>query len=300
MIRTLATALAVTTALTCASFAQQEVEVATTDLGHGIYELRTDRAGNVGVLIGEDGVFMIDTQMAPFAPLLDEAQKALSDGREVDLVLNTHLHGDHVQGNAYFAERGATVMAHPNVRPALVDPVTSQLSGNTPDPLSGAYLPTVNVGEGDFVTMNGQTARFYHAPNAHTDGDLFIHFEDANVIHAGDLLFSGRYPYIDLDNGGTVQGYIDGMQMIVDRAEADTQIIAGHGPLSDETDLEASIDMLTQARARVAELVDQGMGLDAIQAANPLSDFHEDWDWGFITTERMIWTLYRDITGETE
>lgn len=300
MIRTLATALAVTTALTGASFAQQEVEVATTDLGHGIYELRTDRAGNVGVLIGEDGVFMIDTQMAPFAPLLDEAQKALSDGREVDLVLNTHLHGDHVQGNAYFAERGATVMAHPNVRPALVDPVTSQLSGNTPDPLSGAYLPTVNVGEGDFVTMNGQTARFYHAPNAHTDGDLFIHFEDANVIHAGDLLFSGRYPYIDLDNGGTVQGYIDGMQMIVDRAEADTQIIAGHGPLSDETDLEASIDMLTQAHARVAELVDQGMGLDAIQAANPLSDFHEDWDWGFITTERMIWTLYRDITGETE
>ncbi|WP_270374100.1 MBL fold metallo-hydrolase [Marinicauda sp. Alg238-R41] len=300
MIRTLATALAVTTALTGASFAQQEVEVATTDLGNGIYELRTDRAGNVGVLIGEDGVFMIDTQMAPFAPLLDEAQKALSDGREVDLVLNTHLHGDHVQGNAYFAERGATVMAHPNVRPALVDPVTSQLSGNTPDPLSGASLPTVNVGEGDFVTMNGQTARFYHAPNAHTDGDLFIHFEDANVIHAGDLLFSGRYPYIDLDNGGTVQGYIDGMQMIVDRAEADTQIIAGHGPLSDETDLEASIDMLTQARARVAELVDQGMGLDAIQAANPLSDFHEDWDWGFITTERMIWTLYRDITGETE
>jgi glyoxylase-like metal-dependent hydrolase (beta-lactamase superfamily II) len=300
MIRTFATALAVTTALTGASFAQQEVQVTTTELGQGIYELRTDRAGNVGVLIGEDGVFMIDTQMAPFAPLLDEAQKALSDGREVDLVLNTHLHGDHVQGNAYFAERGATVMAHPNVRPALVDPVTSQLSGNTPDPLSGAYLPTVNVGEGGFVTMNGQTARFYHAPNAHTDGDLFIHFEDANVIHAGDLLFSGRYPYIDLDNGGTVQGYIDGMQMIVDRAEADTQIIAGHGPLSDETDLEASIDMLTQAHARVAELVDQGMGLDAIQAANPLSDFHEDWDWGFITTERMIWTLYRDITGETE
>ncbi|TGY88664.1 MBL fold metallo-hydrolase, partial [Marinicauda pacifica] len=101
--------------------------------------------------------------------------------------------------------------------------------GNTPDPLSGTYLPTVNVGEGDFGTMNGQTARFYHAPNAHTDGDLFIHFEDANVIHAGDLLSSGRYPYIDLDNGGTVQGYIDGMQMIVDRAEADTQIIAGHG-----------------------------------------------------------------------
>ena len=300
MIRTFATALAVTTALTGASFAQQEVQVTTTELGQGIYELRTDRAGNVGVLIGEDGVFMIDTQMAPFAPLLDEAQKALSDGRDVDLVLNTHLHGDHVQGNAYFAERGATVMAHPNVRPALVDPVTSQLSGNTPDPLSGGYLPTVNVGEGDFVTMNGQTARFYHAPNAHTDGDLFIHFEEANVIHAGDLLFSGRYPYIDLDNGGTVQGYIDGMQMIVDRAEADTQIVAGHGPLSDESDLEASIDMLTQARARVAELVDQGMGLDAIQAANPLSDFHEDWDWGFITTERMVWTLYRDITGETE
>ena len=210
------------------------------------------------------------------------------------------MHGDHVLGNAYFAEQGATIMAHPSVRDGLMNPVTAQLTGSTPQPLSGGYLPTVGVNDGDVVTINGLTAHLHHTPAAHTNGDLFVVFEDANVIHAGDLLFSGWFPYIDLDNGGTVDGYIAGMQAIVDVADADTQIIPGHGPLSTEADLEASIAMLTEAKARVQALVDQGLNLQQVQDAAPLADFHDDWNWGFITTERMVWTLYRDITGEIE
>ncbi|TGY89167.1 MBL fold metallo-hydrolase [Marinicauda algicola] len=297
--RILASAFALSFALPTA-LAQEEAAVTTTDLGHGIYELSTGRAGNVGLLVGEDGVFMIDTQMEDLAPLIDAAQKEVSGGREVDLVLNTHLHGDHVLGNAYFAGRGAVIMAHANVRPRLVEPVRVELVGRTPEPLSGAYLPSVNLDHGDFVTMNGVTARFHHAPAAHTDGDLFVHFEEADVIHAGDLLFSGLYPFIDLDNGGTVGGFIAGMQMIADLAGPDTVVIAGHGPLSTKADLEASIAMLSEARARVEALVAQGLDLQAIQDENPLADFHADWNWGFITTERMVWTLYRDITGETQ
>ncbi|HCR65682.1 MAG TPA: MBL fold metallo-hydrolase, partial [Oceanicaulis sp.] len=136
-----------------------QVYVETSDLGSGIYMLATNRAGNVGVSVGEDGVFMIDTQMPQFAPAIDAAQRAVSGDRAVDLVLNTHLHGDHVLGNAYFAEQGATIMAHPSVRDALMNPVTAQLTGATPEPLSGAFLPTVGVNDGDVVTINGLSAR---------------------------------------------------------------------------------------------------------------------------------------------
>lgn len=296
------TALFASLALTATAHAQSEnqVYVETTDLGSGIYMLATNMAGNVGVSVGEDGVFMIDTQMERFAPAIDAAQRAVSGDRAVDQVLNTHLHGDHVLGNAYFAEQGAVIMAHPSVRVALMNPVTAQLTGATPEPLSGGYLPTVDVNDGDAVEINGLTARLHHTPAAHTNGDIFVVFEDANVIHAGDLLFSGWFPYIDLDNGGTVDGYIAAMQAIVDVADADTQIIPGHGPLSTEADLEASIAMLTEAKARVQALVDQGLNLQQVQDAAPLADFHDEWNWAFITTERMIWTLYRDITGEIE
>lgn len=296
------TALVASLALTATAQAQSdnEVYVETTDLGSGLYMLATNMAGNVGISVGEDGVFMIDTQMEQFAQAIDQAQREVSNDQAVDLVLNTHLHGDHVRGNAYFAEQGATIIAHPSVRDGLMNPVTAQLTGSTPDPLSGGYLPTVGVTHGDVVTINGLTARLHHTPDAHTNGDLFVVFEEANVIHAGDLLFSGWFPYIDLDNGGTVDGYIAGMQAIVDVADADTQVISGHGPLSTEADLEASITMLTEAKARVQALVDQGLNLQQVQDAAPLADFHDDWNWGFITTERMVWTLYRDITGETE
>ena len=280
--------------------AQDVPPVTTHDLGDGIYALTNDRAGNVGILVGPDGVFMIDTQMAQFAPSLEDAILAVSGGDDVDLILNTHLHGDHVLGNQYFAEQGAVVMAHPNVRPGLIEPNLMMISGNTPDPLSGLALPTVNVDEGDAVTMNGQTARFYHAPNAHTDGDLFVLFEEANVIHAGDLLFHLRFPFIDLDNGGSVQGYIRGMEKIIDTANDETVIISGHGSMANVEDIQASVDMLTDAQGRIMALVSEGMTLEEIQAAEPLADYHEDWNWGFITTERMVWTIYRDSTGLTE
>ncbi|MEQ8404824.1 MAG: MBL fold metallo-hydrolase [Oceanicaulis sp.] len=300
MIRTV-TAAALGLGLAGAAIAQEgeDVYVESTDLGEGVYMLATGRAGNVGLSVGEDGVFMIDTQMESLAPAIDRAQRAVSGDRAVDLVLNTHLHGDHVLGNAYFAEAGAVVMAHESVRPALENPVTAQLTGRTPEPLSGAFLPTVSVSHGDAATLNGETARFHHTPDAHTGGDIFVVFEGADVIHAGDLLFSGLFPYIDLDNGGTVEGMIAGLQAVADAAGPDTQIIAGHGPLSTKADVEASIAMLTDTRAVIAALVDQGLGYEEILAREPLADWHEDWNWGFITTERMTWTHYRDITGET-
>lgn len=175
---------------------------------------------------------------------------------------------------------------------------TSQLTGSTPDPLSGDYLPQINLIGGESLTLNGQAIRLHFEPDAHTNGDIWVHFVEADIIHAGDLLFSGWFPYIDLDNGGTVEGFIAAMQAISDAAGPETQVIPGHGPMSTKADLDASIAMLTEARARVADLIENGHDYQAVLDAEPLADFHDDWNWGFITTERMIWTLYRDITGE--
>ncbi len=291
-------ALTAAFALCLAPFAhaQDVPEVETTDLGDGVYMLATHVAGNVAVITGEDGVWMIDTQMGDIAPALDEAQKAVSGGAEVRLVLNTHLHGDHVLGNDYFAERGALIMAHASVRERLMNPSANAVTGSTPEPLSGGFLPVIGIPGDSQITLNGHTARIHHAPDAHTDGDLWIHFEEADLIHSGDLLFSGMYPFIDLDNGGTVAGMIAGMQAIADAAGGDTRIIPGHGPLSTREDVLASIAMVSAARAAVAELAAQGLSLDEVQAANPLAPFHDDWNWRFITTERMTVILYRDVT----
>ncbi len=301
------TLLAVLTAslLTCSANADhidatKTPEVRITDLGQGLFELRTDQSGNVVVLVGEDGVFMVDTQMEHLAQSVDEAQKTVSGGQIVSLILNTHLHRDHVRGNAYFAGQGAQIMAHPNVRKFLEDARAIRSLGRTAPETGPEYLPSINIGSGTLIMMNGQTARLYHTPAAHTDGDIFIHFEEANVIHAGDLLYSGRFPFIDIDNGGTVDGYIAGMQAILEVANDKTVIVAGHGPTSSEKEVEASILMLTRTRAIIRNLVERGLTLAEIAALDPLADYRPAWDWEFIDADSMTRVLYYDLTGRLE
>lgn len=275
-------------------------DIKVSDLGQGIYELRTDRSGNVAVLIGDDGVFMVDTQMEHLVDLIDSAQKKLSNNREVNLVLNTHLHRDHVMGNAYFKSKGATIMAHPNVRKYLVSPRAIKALGREAPLVSKEYLPTVNITDETTITMNNQNIQLFHTPRAHTDGDLFVYFKDANVIHAGDLLFAGRFPFIDIDNGGTVAGFIAGVEKILAVADENTKIIAGHGPTSTISDLQASIKMLNETHEIINKLVQQKLSLAEITQMQPLAKYHDKWNWAFITTDRMVQTHYYDITGKLE
>ena len=159
-------------------------EIKVTDLGSGIFELRTDRSGNVAVSIGDDGVFMVDTQMEHLVELIDRNQKTLSNGRDVDLILNTHFHRDHVRGNAYFKKQGAIIMAHPNVRRYLENPRAIQALGRKAPSFTEEYFPTIDVTEATFIRMNGQSIEIHHTPNAHTNSDLFVVFKEANIIHA--------------------------------------------------------------------------------------------------------------------
>lgn len=244
--------------------------------------------GNVELLIGDDYVVLIDDAMTPTAPALLEAVTKLA-GRQVDFVINTHVHGDHVGGNEYVAGLGAIIVAHDNIRKRMIP--DSQLNTGP-----GA-LPVLTFSDEVTFHLNGHEVFVFHIENAHTDGDAAILFRDVNVIAAGDIMFNDLFPFIDLDNGGSVVGFIAGQQKLIAMADDETIIIPGHGPVANKADLEKNLAVLIDSQTRVKALFDEGMSEEEIVAANPLALYHDDYNWGFITTERMTRTLIRSLTG---
>ncbi len=266
---------------------QSEITFESTELSEGLYMLQGQggfAGGNLGLLTGSDGVILIDDALEPFAEKVINAVEAHTEA-PVDFVINTHVHGDHVGGNAALHETGATIITHDNIRDRMVA-----------DDAAKDALPEITFSDAVTFHLNGYTAFVFHVPNAHTDGDAVIHFPEVNVIHSGDILFNGLFPFIDLDSGGSVDGYIAAQEKILSMSDADTKIISGHGPMGSEADLQSAHDMLVDALARVKKLVDAGKSDDDILAENPLASYHDDWNWGFITTERMTRTLYRSLT----
>ena len=264
-----------------------------TELAPGIFMLAGSGdefvGGGVGLLVGEEYVVLIDDVIVPTAPQLLEKVQEIA-GRAVDFVINTHVHGDHVGGNEQAAKNGAIIVAHDNLRRRMeADPKLNTGPG---------ALPVITFSDNVTFHVNGQQAFVFHVANAHTDGDAVIHFRDANVIAAGDISFRGMFPFIDLDSGGSVAGYKAAMRRVIEIADDETKIITGHGPAGTRAGLEQDLAMLVDAEARVKALVDQGLTADEIVAANPLADYHDDYNWGFITTERMTRTLIRSLTTD--
>ena len=270
-----------------AAAAQDDSNWKVIDVVPGIHMFQSDRGfagGNLGLLTGDDGVVLIDDGM-PTIPATTVAQVEEITGDPVNFVINTHAHGDHTGANAAFMDKGATVVVHENLRAALVNDEQSDQSA----------LPELTFNDSVTIHLNGHTAKVFHIPRAHTSGDAAIHFTGVNVIHTGDVMFNGMFPFIDLDGGGSVDGYIAGQQTLLAMADDETRIIPGHGPLASKADLQAAVDMLIDAQARVKALVDDGQSLEDVQAANPLS-VYESWSWDFITTERITQTIYRSLT----
>ena len=264
-----------------------------TELAPGIFMLAGSGdefvGGGVGLLVGEEYVVLIDDVIVPTAPQLLEKVQEIA-GRPVDFVINTHVHGDHVGGNEQAAKNGAIIVAHDNLRRRMeADPELNTGPG---------ALPVITFSDNVTFHVNGQQAFVFHVANAHTDGDAVIHFRDANVIAAGDISFRGIFPFIDLDSGGSVAGYKAAMRRVIEIADDETKIITGHGPAGTRAGLEQDLAMLVDAEARVKALVDQGLTMDEIVAANPLADYHDEYNWAFITTERMTRTLIRSLTTD--
>ena len=264
-------------------------EVKATEVAPGIYMLEgvDGFSSNMGLMVGDEHVLLIDNGMAPITDSLVAKVKELS-GRSVDYIVNTHAHGDHVGSNAKLAQSGALVFAHDNLREVVLEDV---------DSVGGpAGIPVITFSDEITFHANGHKAVVFHVAAAHTDGDAVIHFPEQNVIDASDLFFNSLFPFIDLNSGGTYAGFKAGQQRILDLADDDTRIIPGHGQLASKADLQEALDMLIDAEARVKKLVEAGMTEEQVLEVNPLALYHEQWNWGFITTERMTKSLYESLT----
>jgi glyoxylase-like metal-dependent hydrolase (beta-lactamase superfamily II) len=268
---------------------QGEISWKSTEVAAGLYMLEGQggfAGGNLSLITGDDGVVLIDDGIEPLTDVTVAAVEALT-GDPVDFVINTHAHGDHIGANTAYRGKGATVVAHENLRNQMIK-----------DGSSEAALPTLTFKDAVTFHLNGHTAHVFHVAKAHTDGDSVIHYPEINVIHAGDVMFNKLFPFIDLDSGGSVAGYIAGQKKIISMADDETKIIPGHGPLASRADLQAAVDMLEDANERVWALVVDGKSKEEVLAENPLADYHDTWNWGFITTERMTETLYRSWTED--
>ena len=239
---------------------------------------------------------MIDDQFAPLAEKIVSAIEAVSD-QPVEFVVNTHWHGDHTGGNEAMSGLGAHIVAHDNVRQRLKEGLT-RASGNTTPPAPAGALPVITFSHSMSIYWNGHDIRVWHPENAHTDGDAIIFFKDENIVHMGDVFFNGGFPYIDLESGGDMDGYIATHEKVLGKIDDETKIIPGHGPLATKADLQKTVDMLKDVRARVQAMIDEGLSEDEIVAADPLADLNSLWGQGFINGERMTRTAYRSLTAE--
>jgi cyclase len=246
--------------------------------------------GNIGVSVGEDGIVIVDDQFAPLAPKIEAALKGISD-KPVRFVLNTHWHGDHTHGNRVWG-KSASIIAHQNVRKRLLapDPDSKEM---TP----AVALPVITFEHGVAVHLNGEDIRAMHFPNGHTDGDSVIFFTQSNVIHMGDDFFNGMFPFVDLETGGSVRGYIEAVEKVARQAKPDTKFIPGHGPIATLDDLKSYLAMLKDTYQIVAAAVKQGKTLDQLKQQKVLAK-HDKWGAGFMKTDQHLEQLYNDATGK--
>ena len=289
-------AAALVAAMTGTVAAQEpEATVRTEAVAPGIYVLYGS-GGNIGASVGADGVFLVDDQYAVMTPKIAAALAKLSPDAP-RFVLNTHWHGDHTGGNENLAAKGSLIVAHDNVRVRMSTEQFNKFFERATPASPAKALPVVTFNDSVSFFLNGDEVRGVHVANAHTDGDVFIHFRKANVIHAGDVFFAGRYPFIDLDSGGSVAGVIAAVDRMLELADAGTKIIPGHGDVTDEAGLAAYRERLAATSARVGELAKAGKSVDEVLAAKPTADFDAELTWTFITPERYVRILYRDATG---
>lgn len=272
-------------------FAQDfsKVEVKATHVA-GTVHMLTGAGGNIGVSVGEDGIVIVDDQYAPLAPKITTALRSITD-KPVRFVLNTHYHRDHTGGNEIFGAT-APLVAHENVRNRLKSG-TKAMGRETP-PASKGALPVLTFDRSVTIHLNGEDIRALHHPHGHTDGDSVILFPTSNVVHMGDLFFNGTFPFIDIENGGSVKGIIAAGKKVLETLPKNAKIIPGHGALADEAALRAYVKMLEETSATVAKAVAAGKTAEQMKSEKVLAAW-DAWGKGFISNDRFIDTIVADL-----
>jgi glyoxylase-like metal-dependent hydrolase (beta-lactamase superfamily II) len=268
-----------------------KVEIKATKISDKFYTLE-GQGGMIGALVGPDGVFLVDTQFAPLTEKIVAAVKKISNG-PIKFIVNTHLHGDHTGGNANFAKLGATIFSRDQLRARLAVP-----TGANATPPAAATLPVVTYDGPVTVHMNGEQVQLIPIRGAHTDGDTLVRFVDLDILMPGDYYRSVGYPNIDRNNGGTLNGMIEGLGRTIGLAGPNTKIIPGHGPTVDRNGVTAHRDMILTLRDRVAQMIKQGMNSQQIVAAKLTNEFDKLVVTPGTTGDRFITQVYAELGGK--
>lgn len=258
-----------------------------------IYMLQ-GKGGNIGLNFGNDGVFMIDDQFAEDFEEIQKQVKKLSNA-PVRFLVNTHFHGDHTGGNAAMAATGATIFSQENVR-ARLQAMTQQDSKT----ISQEALPIVTFSEDLTFHINGEKILVFHVHNAHTDGDAMVYFTESNVLHTGDVFFNGKYPFIDIENGGSLKGTVEAIGKALMLINEDTKIIPGHGNVGNYRDLQNAENVLSTVYKRVYT---HYVNKKTVDEVTKMADLTQEFDAkgygsGFISTEDFLKMLYKSVALE--
>ena len=283
-------------ALHIAAFAQAEdwskIQLKATKVAGSVYMIDMVEGGdgfaggNIGVSIGADGIVIVDTMFAPLAPKVLAALKTLSD-KPLKFVINTHVHGDHTNGNPIFGATAA-IIAHANTR--------QQLSTQGPDPedkpVPAVAWPIITIDDRIVLHQNGEDIRLIHFPAAHSDTDVVVFFTQSNVVHMGDMYFSGMFPFIG--RGGTVKGLIAGIEKVLSDIPANAKVIPGHGPLSNVAELRSTLAMLKETSAIVENGIKNKKSLEQMTKDKVLAKY-DKWAGGYINTDQYLEQLYKAL-----
>jgi glyoxylase-like metal-dependent hydrolase (beta-lactamase superfamily II) len=276
------------------AFAQDQdfskVEVKTVPVAGSVSMLQGS-GGNIAVLVGPEGVLVVDDEYAPLVPKILTAIGKLSS-KPVRFVVNTHWHGDHTGGNAGLGAEGAVIVAQDNVRKRMSTEQFNAFFKRTTPPSPAIALPIVTFAEGVRFYLDGEDIEVTHIGPGHTDGDSTVWFHKANVIHLGDNFFNGLYPFIDGASGGSIDGTVTALEGVLGRIDDQTKVIPGHGPLGTKADLKRFHDMLATVRDRVRQAIRDGKTQDQVLAMKPSAEFDAVWGGGFLKPNDFVTLVY--------
>ncbi|MDX6746359.1 MBL fold metallo-hydrolase [Polaribacter sp. PL03] len=269
---------------------RNEIKIIPTKLADNLYMLK-GQGGNIGLFVGEDGIFMIDDQFAPLSPKILEAIKIITP-KPIKYLVNSHWHGDHTGGNENFQKEGALILAHENVRKRMNMPQT--IRGKTKKASSKEALPVITFSDNMMLHINNEDVLVSHVHNAHTDGDAIIYFMSNNIIHMGDTYFQGKFPYIDLNSGGSINGVISAAEKVILISDNETIIIPGHGNVSNKTELIAYKNMLIDLRAKIKQAIKEGKTLENVTNNKKITEGYSSFS-GWINEEKIRIAIYKSL-----
>jgi len=244
--------------------------------------------GNVAASVGDDGILMVDDMFAVMAPKIQAALKPISD-KPVRIILDTHFHGDHIQGNRAFRD-SAVIIGQENIAKRIM------AAKNAPKMLD--LIPQVTFYDRISLNFNGEEIQMVHFTNSHTDSDSIVYFTKSKVLHLGDMFFFGMFPAVYTEGGGNIRQLVNSLTQIIAEYPADAKVIPGHGNLATMQDLKDYLRMLKDTIGIVEDKMKKGETLDQMKAEKVLAKYDALGSGGAQTTDQYLAMLYKLLSSE--